>query len=255
MSTRGNSRGRVGWRRTKLTISSTGSRTRCWSGCTDQTPREPLSGHVVGAMRQALAGLAADPAFAELIDAPAITLNDVPAMGPRAALERLVAAPDGLACLDASSVRIHGDFFLENILWRPHAADGRGPQLVLIDPVSVAGVDCALPLFDLVKYESYATGELWALRSELVEVGGIGEGSGAYRHRIRWEDSALQPFRARNWHGVFRARYEQKHGRVDPRAYRLIDGYFSLAMALNTFGKQRQARLLKATAELNAVIG
>jgi hypothetical protein len=36
--------------------------------------------------------------------------------------------------------------------------------------------------------------------------------------------------------------------------YRLIDGYFSAAMALNTTGLQRQARLLKATEDLNAVL-
>jgi hypothetical protein len=35
--------------------------------------------------------------------------------------------------------------------------------------------------------------------------------------------------------------------------YRLIDGYFSAAMAVNTRGTQRRARLLKATLEFNAV--
>jgi hypothetical protein len=42
---------------------------------------------------------------------------------------------------------------------------------------------------------------------------------------------------------------------VDRRLYQLIDGYFSAAMAVNTTGAQRFARLLKATVEFNAVLG
>jgi hypothetical protein len=41
---------------------------------------------------------------------------------------------------------------------------------------------------------------------------------------------------------------------VDRRLAYLIDGYFSLAMAVNTTGVQRQARLLKGTTDLNAAL-
>ncbi len=220
-----------------------------------QPAAEPLSRHLCAAVTEALAGLAAEPAFAALIAAERVQLNGCDLFGPRAALERIVSGTDALAALDASPTgRIHGDFFLENILWRREEA-GTEPRLILIDPVSVAGIDCALPLFDLVKYESYATGELLALRTEKVEIAGYGAGGGRYRYAIRWEDETLQQFRRVDWHRIFRRAYEAQYGAVDARLYRLLDGYFSVAMALNTFGVQRQARLLKATADFNAVLG
>lgn len=218
------------------------------------SPREPLSRHLLAAVRQAFAGLAAEPDFAALIAAETIQLNGRTQFGPRAALEK-IAAGEVLSVLDAPpAVRIHGDFFLENILWRRTPTAGGEPRLILIDPVSVAGVDRALPLFDLVKYESYATGELLALRTEKVEVAGYGAGNGVYCYSIRWEDPTLQPFRTIDWHRSFRRAYEAKYGTLDQRLYRLLDGYFSAAMAVNTFGAQRQARLLKATADFNAVL-
>jgi hypothetical protein len=218
---------------------------------------EPLSRHMTGAVRQAFDGLVGDPAFAALIEAERIELNGRSTLGPRAAFESLVRDTDLLGWLDsAAAVRLHGDLHLENILWRPLAA-GRPPgepPLVFIDVVSVAGVTYGPSLWDLVKYESYATGELMALRAERIEVGGLGEGSGRYRCRIRTEDPALAPFQARNWHAVFRAAYERGHGAVDERRYRFIHGYFNAAMALNTGGRQRQGRLLRATEDFNAAL-
>ncbi len=77
------------------------------------------------AVRQALAGLETDPALARLINADIIELNGAPAVGPRAALERIIEETDALAALDrVPAVRIHGDFFLENILWPPGAGEG-----------------------------------------------------------------------------------------------------------------------------------
>jgi hypothetical protein len=218
---------------------------------------EPLSRHMTGAVRQAFDGLVGDPAFAALIDAERIELNGRPALGPRAAFEANVRDMDILAWLDsAAAVRLHGDLHLENILWRPLAA-GRlagEPPLVFIDVVSVAGVTYGPALWDLVKYESYATGELMALRAERIEVSGVGDGSGRYRCRIRTEDPALAPFRTRNWHALFRAAYERTHGAIDERRYRFIHGYFNAAMALNTTGLQRQGRLLRATEDFNAAL-
>jgi hypothetical protein len=216
---------------------------------------EPLSQHMTRAVRQAFDGLVGEPAFAALIDAEKIELNGRPALGPRAVFERIVRETDMLAVIDGTpAVRLHGDLHLENILWRPLAVAGAEPRLILIDVVSVAGVTFGLPLWDLAKYESYATGELMALRSERVEVAGIGEGTGRYRCRIRTEDPGLAPFLARNWHAIFREAFVDRYGPVDQRAYRFIHGYFNAAMALNTSGIQRQGRLLRATEDFNAVL-
>ena len=68
-------------------------------------------------------------------------------------------------------------------------------------------------------------------------------------------EPGLKPFRDRNWHGVFHQRFVDHHGPINRRHYQLIDGYFSVAMALNTSGKQRKARLLKAVAEFADVLG
>jgi len=215
----------------------------------------PLSQHILETVRAALDGLAASDVFGAVIEAPHIILNNRKMVGSRAMLARLEGAADLLEKLDqAATVRIHGDFFLENILWRPAALRGKESQLILIDPVSVAGIYCAPPLFDLVKYESYATGELWALRTERIDVDGFGLADKPYRYSVRWDDPDLQPFRKFDWHKTFRREYEKKYGKVDERLYHLLDGYFSIAMALNTVGTQRQGRLLKATAEFNAAL-
>jgi hypothetical protein len=215
---------------------------------------ESLAAHMTSVVEEAWAELEKDSALAALIHAESIDLNGEPVRGPRAAFECIRRNTEVLASLDAApSVRLHGDFFLENILWRRHeAAPAENvPRLILIDPVSVAGVMCGPPVFDLVKYVSYATGELPALRSEWLEAGGTTSG---YHYRIRWEDAGLQPFLTLDWHSRFQRAFEAQHGLVDRRHYQLIDGYFSAAMAVNTRGLQRLARLLKATCEFNAVL-
>jgi len=218
---------------------------------------EPLSAHVVSVVAEALRALAADPDLERLIDAESIRLNGEPQAGPRAAFARALADGAIVAALDAEpQVRLHGDLLLENVLWR--RADGEagpvGPRLLLIDPVSVAGVERGPPLFDLVKYESYATGELPALRFEWLDVGGF-EDRADYWSRIRWGSPELAPFRTFDWHTRFRRAFEARYGAVNRRAYRLIDGYFSVAMAVNTGGAQRRARLLKAVSDFNAAAG
>ena len=102
-----------------------------------------------------------------------------------------------------------------------------------------------------MKYESYATGELAALRSEWVDVGGF-DGTETITVRVRWQSAALTAFRALDWHTRFRRAFEARYGPVDGRACHLVDGYFSVAMAVNTGGTQRRARLLKATQDFNA---
>ena len=130
-------------------------------------------------------------------------------------------------------------------------ASSISPRLVLIDPVSVAGVASGPPLFDLVKYESYATGVLPALRFGWLDVGGF-DGGDDYWTQVRWQSAELAPFLTFDWHTRFRRAFEAKYGPVERRAFHLIDGYFNVAMAVNTNGTQRRARLLKATQDFNA---
>ena len=227
-------------------------------------PVEPMSAHVASVVRQALAGLETEPTLAALIGAHSIDLNGAQVRGPRAAFDQIVRETDALRALDdGTCVRLHGDFFLENILWRPAgiASPCEAPRLILVDPVSVAGASRGSPLFDLVKYESYAKGELLALRSGWVEVAGFESMSAAsstrtrgYRFRIQWENPDLRRFQALDWHARFRRAFEAKYGPVDRRSARLLEGYFSVVMAANTQGNQRRARLLNATAEFNSVL-
>jgi len=217
---------------------------------------QPLSVHIASVVKDALCALEADPALARLIRAESIRLNGERQAGPRAALASALTDRALVAALDGEpQLRLHGDLFLENTLWRRAervpSAGVDPPRLLLIDPVSVAGVVHGPPLFDLVKYESYATGVLLALRCEWVDVGGF-DGADDYWNRVRWESAELTPFRTLDWHRRFRCAFEAKYGPVNRRAYRLIDGYFSVAMAVNTSGTQRRARLLKATQDFNA---
>jgi hypothetical protein len=218
---------------------------------------QPLSAHLVSVVEHALRALEAEPELARLIRAGSVGLNGVPQAGPRLAFDRALADGAIIAALDAGpQVRLHGDLLLENLLWRrapslPSSGPDLGPRLVLIDPVSVAGVVSGPPLFDLVKYQSYASGELPALRSGWVDIGGF-DGGDDYRIQLRWQSDELAPFRAFDWHTRFRRAFEARYGPVEPRAFHVIDGYFSVAMAVNTSGTQRRARLLKATQDFNA---
>jgi hypothetical protein len=239
-------------------------------------PEASLAQHMTESMASALDALMLDPMLAPIVQAEELELNSRRLFGPRRAMQRVLNRFDVKPWLDGGAqVRIHGDLFLENILWceepapnnkRQRVADTSGissetrhdaltpPRLILIDPVSVAGISSGLPLFDLVKYESYATGVLPALRLEAVDVLGLGSTSSAFEWRVRWDEPAVAAFRERDWHRRFRAAYEAKYGLPDQRAYFFIDAYFGLAMALNTGGSQRPARLLKATEDLNAIL-
>ena len=125
----------------------------------------------------------------------------------------------------------------------------------MIDPVSVAGVFQGHPLFDLVKYESYATGELPALRSEKIELEGFNDpAQGRYVYRFCTEDPAIRPFRQIDWHSRLRSAYLSKYGQIDLAAYYLLEAYFAVVMTICTTGRQRPARLVKATLALNAAL-
>ncbi len=216
----------------------------------------PLSQHFDETVREALAGVAEESELRALLQAEQFRLDGEPMAGPVRAWEQVRQHPLLMPRLDATpAVRLHGDLFLENILWRPadSPADDDSPRLLLIDPVSVAGISAGPPLFDLVKYVSYASGELIALRSEWVKVGSV-DPKRPCTCRIDDEAPGLVPFRRRNWYRVFRDAFEERHGTIDQAMYHLIDGYFSAAMALNTRGLQRRARLLKATREFHRAL-
>ncbi|HIG36602.1 MAG TPA: hypothetical protein EYQ12_03210 [Oceanospirillaceae bacterium] len=154
--------------------------------------------------------------------------------------------------LDAEpQVRLHGDLFLENILLPQTSEHPHWPtQLVLIDPVSVAGMSAGHPLFDLAKYESYASGELPAMRRGHIRVEGMGNTHADFSFAIDWQDEQMQPYKAINWHTALRQSYISHHGPIDPAMYALLEAYFAAAMILCTNGVEQQARALKAILSL-----
>ena len=200
---------------------------------------EPSLGtHLEEVMTTALDALADDDQFAPLIEAPSVTINGGHLPGLRRSFDELLAA-EIFPALDADPpVLLHGDLILENILWSP---------LLLIDPVSVAGLSSGHPLFDLVKYVSFASGELFAIREELVAARADGDG---YRFAIHWDHPRLAPFQALDLTTTFWNAFLRRHGEIDPRLYALLDAYFSLVMARNTTGVHQWARVLKATETL-----
>ncbi|MEM7384988.1 MAG: phosphotransferase [Verrucomicrobiota bacterium] len=209
-----------------------------------------LSGHVRTTVKGALDTLAGNQEFLDRIESDEIRINDRIFPGLRHAVEAIDRA-DLFQELDRQSTRLHGDLILENVLWNPEPTGGQ-PSLILIDPVSVAGIDVGHPAFDLVKYESYASGELFAIREEKVILESEGERSWSFQ--LPEKDPEWNRFRSSGLSEGFRSRWEDRHGPVDPLVYHLIDGYFSLAMALNTSGRHQQARVLKAIQCFGAVV-
>ena len=220
-------------------------------------PKESLARHLYMVIEDVLRQLTDRDEFSVLINARTIELNGHRMRGPRSAFRLLAEGGGPMAAVDRlPCVRLHGDLFLENILLPQQASNATWPvELMLLDPVSVAGVQRGHPLFDLVKYESYATGELLALRSEKVEVEDFGRKTrGHYVYRVQQDEPTIRPFYQVDWCGRFRAAYIRKYGQIDWMVYRLFEAYFALVMALCTEGLQRQARLLKGTWALNVAM-
>jgi hypothetical protein len=163
-----------------------------------------------------------------------------------------------LARFDASpQVRLHGDLFLENMLLPATDTGTDWPrQLILIDPISVAGIGAGHPLFDLGKYESYATGELPAMRQQRLVLEGFEKPNieGHYCWAIDWQDKAMQGFKNINWHSRLRELYIQHYGPVDVTMYELLQAYFAAAMVVCTQGREQQARALKMRASLQLAL-
>lgn len=199
--------------------------------------------HLKSVIEESIEHLTLIKKYSELIEEDNLVLNDEEIPGLRHSFE-LLGNSGAWECLAAQrSVRIHGDLILENMLWSP---------LLLIDPVSVAGLTHGHPLFDLVKHESYARGELYAIREELVRAERLEDH--VYLLEIPWTNEALKPFLERNLTSRFRKHFIRHHGKIDLSLYNLIDGYFSLVMARNTTGLHQYARVLKACQCLAAAV-
>lgn len=192
---------------------------------------EDFAGHLETVVHESIHQLAENPQFSPLVHGSTVVINgqDRPTLSASA---KLLERFDIRSRLNPI-VLLHGDLILENILWSP---------LLLIDPVSVAALTSGHPLFDLVKYESYARGELYSIREELVAAGPDDAGF-ILQHPVTHPD--LEPFRALDLCSTFRAGYESHYGTVDHQLYQLIDAYFSLVMARNTTGVHQWARIIK----------
>ena len=150
-------------------------------------------------------------------------------------------------------VRLHGDLILENILI-PKANTNTEEEFILIDPVSVAGISAGPPLMDLVKYESYARGDLLAVRSEWFLQAGPSQNSDGYAVALQSDHPKLRPFNQTNWHHAFRQAFIEHHGPIDQQLYHLLDAYYALVMAVNTSGSQQWARVLLGMQSLHAAM-
>jgi len=206
----------------------------------ERADAESLSSHVAEAAALACDRLSGEP-FRELIDADEVAINGSAVPGIRRSLAALAEVGVLRRLDEGPQVRLHGDLILENIIVPEVDPAGR---FLFIDPVSVAGVTVGHPAFDLVKYRSYASGELYAIRSGAL----AGRANSASEFTIALDDPdprclALQ--RA-GLGGAFHARYVERYGEPDAELVRLLDGYFSLVMAINTTGKQPLTRALKA---------
>lgn len=219
--------------------------------------RQSLSEHIIHVINAVLTQLSQQREFAPLIEASTLTINDKQLSGPQTAMARLAQHKTAVRSVNGNpQVKLHGDCFLENILISPPPTDPDWPrQVILVDPVSVAGIFQGHPLFDLVKYESYATGELLALRSEKIQVNGFRVPSQCrFVYRVCEEDPTIKPFHQIDWYRRIRAAYISRYGDIDMSAYNLLDAYFALVMAACTDGLQRRGRLLKGTIALNAAL-
>ena len=219
--------------------------------------KQSLSEHIIHVINAVLTQLSQERELAPLIEASTVTINDKQLTGPRTTMVRLAQHKTAVRSVNSNpQVKLHGDCFLENILISGPSSDSDWPrQVILVDPVSVAGIFQGHPLFDLVKCESYATGELLALRSEKIQAEGFGTPSECrYVYRVCEEEATIKPFHQIDWYSRFRAAYISRYGEIEISAYNLLDAYFALVMAACTDGLQRRGRLLKGTLALNEAL-
>jgi len=214
----------------------------------------PLSNNIKSTLHSASQWMTTHPDFVALVESPELVINNNSVAGLKYNLNRLDNSTVLQALDQQPQVRLHGDLHLENMLLPAKGCDPKWPtQVTLIDPVSVAGVQFGHPLFDLGKYESYATGELPAMRQRKVCVMGFDSNSesSCYSFELNWQDSELASFQRINWHNTMRTCYEAQYGSVDKAVYELLQAYYAAAMVLCTDGIERQARALKLVLSLH----
>ena len=216
-----------------------------------RVPEERLSHHVASVMGLVCDALAGRDGFESLVEDERIQIDGQSLTGLRRSIET-IAARGLLDRLDDSpQVLLHGDLILENVLIPLDEGVGVKPRFVLIDPVSVAGVFVGHPAFDLAKYESYASGDLFAMRSGAL-VGKV-RSPGSYSFNRR-EAGELRRFRSAGLGKGFREQWTERYGEPDPELLHLLDAYFSLAMAINTSGAQPLTRALVAAKSLGYLL-
>lgn len=171
-------------------------------------------------------------------------------------LQQLIDSPLLHSFDQQPQVRLHGDMFMENMLLPEQDPGSDWPQqLLLIDPISVAGVGAGHPLFDLGKYLSYATGELPAMRQQRVIVTGFDNaGKGQFTWQIDWQDPAMAGFNNIDWQTTMRQAYIDHYGAINPQAFALLEAYFAAAMVVCTTGLEQQARALKMRQSLQIAL-
>ncbi|MEC8942800.1 MAG: phosphotransferase, partial [Verrucomicrobiota bacterium] len=111
----------------------------------EQVDGAPFCAHLEEVLTESIEALAGEDHFHEIVETESLVLNGQTLPGLRASHAHLRVSGILNHLAGQSSVRLHGDLLLENILW---------PPLLLIDPVSVAGLVMGHPHFDLVKHES-----------------------------------------------------------------------------------------------------
>ena len=189
-----------------------------------------------------------------------VSINHLPVVSLEQQLQTLYAGTLLTTLNAAPQVRLHGDLFLENMLLPARDPGQNWPQhLILIDPISVAGIGAGHPLFDLGKYESYANGELPAMRQERLLISGFEVASKTptsqpYYWAVDWQDPAMAGFKNIDWHGQIRSLYVQHYGPVQTALYELLQAYFAAAMVVCTQGREQQARALKMRASLQLAL-
>ena len=187
---------------------------------------------------------------------PAININGLPVAALEQQLNKLFNS-NILDKLDQGpQVRLHGDLFLENMLLPAVDPGQNWPEhLILIDPISVAGVSTGHPLFDLGKYESYANGELSAMRGEYLILQGFTDPyqinqQHQFQWAIDWHAAAMAGIKNIDWQHQLRAEYIRHYGSVDSALYELLQAYFGAAMVICTDGREQQGRALKMRTSL-----
>ncbi len=148
---------------------------------------------------------------------------------------------------DAESVRLHGDLFYENVMFRPDP-----PAVRLVDPVSVAGVEAGPIVFDRVKFASWTGGELYALRHGAFGLTGDAEGATpSVDYAWSREDPVIANLDRIRPGGTLLEAMDTLTGPCE-EARAVLDAYFALAMAANTPMPQKLLRYARSVERLAA---